>query len=345
MKTIAVLACAAALLVPAAASPDTAPYTIVGGTWVSGWEGRAIGPAWWLDGTTANYGVTMVGPGGFTRHMGGPNQRFPGMPSTRSVYWCSNCGESAPGGSWYAIGDGDHTNVPFTIDQTSRLQPVVVGQYSGDASTFTASWSADPNAKSFVAYIQDEGDTSATDWIVGQELPAGSSSVTFTNMNLNPNYAYEFDVFAFSGDIVNGPAPSVFNIASTRVDFVPSVLAQYGPQNGGPCFYCGPHVPPPPCPSWSAGCTMLVPTPPSSYRLCWHERGWSVSSSAAAPCASAKSVFHSYAADDKCVTGGTSFHECTVQGYRCAYRSSNGTLERVDCSSRREKGLIRFQTG
>jgi hypothetical protein len=235
--------------------------------------------------------------------------------------------------------------VPFAIDETSRLQPVVVGRYSGDANTFTAAWTADPNAKSFIAYIQNEGDTSATDWIVGQELPAGTSSVTFTGMNLNPSYAYEFDVFSFSGDIVNGPVPPVFDIASTRIDFVPSVLAQYGPQFGGPCFFCGPHVSPPPCPGWSAGCTTLVPTPPNIYRLCWKEHSWSVSSTAAAPCTSAKAVFNSYTADVKCATGGTSFHHCTVQAYVCAYRSSNGKSKRVDCSSRKEQGLIRFQSG
>lgn len=338
VKLVAALIGAAALLLPAAASPDAAPYTIVGGTWVNGWEGQLVGPAWWLDGPTQTYGVTMVGPGGFTKHMGGPNQRFPGMPSTRSIYWCSTCGDTSPGGSWYAIGDGDHTQETFTIDQSSRLQPIVIGQYSGDANTFTASWTADSNAQSFIAYVQDEGDTSATDWIVGQELPGTARSVTFANMGLNPDWGYEFDVFAFSGDIAGGSAPTVFNIASNRIDFVPSVLAANGPQTGPPRPICEDGCG---CLSCAIGPSVIIPPP---LRICGSlgpGLGWSLSAGHSVTCPSAKTLFHTYVSNEKCSTSGKSSRACTVKTYDCDYTRANKS-KTVRCTS--SKGEVMFKS-
>jgi hypothetical protein len=318
-----------AMSLPIASARPTDTFQIVGGTWVSGWSGRLISPAWWLDGPTPTYGVTLVGPDGFTKHMGGPNQRFPGMPSTRSTYWCSTCGENNPGGSWYAIGDGDHTKVTFAIDQSSRLQPVVIGQYSGDADTFTASWTADPNAKSFIVYVQDEGDDSATDWIAGKVLPAGSTTVTFTGMGLNPDWAYEFDIFAFSGDITGSTPPPVFNIASNRVDFVPSVLAK-APQTSEPKI-------PPRCsqpPFDLNGCFPHGnPRPdivsPAVLHSCGVQRvgtPLSVSASRSTPCPSAKTILRLYLLNSKCSKA------CSVRTYRCSSTKSSGK-KTVYCSS------------
>lgn len=322
------------MLLPIASAQPTDTFQIVGGTWVSGWSGQLISPAWWLDGPTQTYGVTLVGPDGFTKHMGGPNQRFPGMPSTRSTYWCSTCGENNPGGSWYAIGDGDHTKVTFSIDQSSRLTPVQIHQYSGDADTFTATWTADPNAKSFIVYVQDEGDTSATDWIVGKVLPAGSTTVMFTGMGLNPDWAYEFIIFAFSGDIIGGPAPTAFNIASNRIDFVPSVLAKTGPQSGDPKPRCYGSVA---CSCSGLGCSLHGgPGPdivsPAVVRSCGVQSvgpGWSVTAAGPTTCASARTTLRSYLSDSKCSTMAKS---CSVRIYRCSSKKSSGK-KTVYCSS------------
>jgi hypothetical protein len=328
------LAFAAVGAVPGGGASDAGIYQIVGGTWVSGSAGQLVGPAWWLDGPTSTYGVTLVGPNGFTKHMGGPNQRFPSMPSTRSIYWCNEtCGEQNPGGSWYAIGDGDHTNVSFTIDQSNRMQPVEIGQYSGDAETFTANWTADPSAQSFIVYIQNEGDQSATDWIVGEVLPGSATSVTFNDMSLNPTYAYEFDIFAFSGDIVNGPAPGVFNVASNRVDFVPSVLAATGPESGEPkpaCIGCiGPVV--------CGGCDIITPHVTKVCSVSDLGADWTISSPRTA-CDAARAVFDSYLralVAGKCSAGtAKSRKPCVVESYRCTTESTGDSTVRCASANR-----------
>jgi hypothetical protein len=344
-----------AVLPNASAQPVADPYQIVAGTWVSGWAGIFVGPAWWLDGPTQTYGVTMVGPDGFTKHMGGPNQRLPGMPSTRSTYWCNTtCGEKNPGGSWYAIGDGDHTKVTFTIDQSSRLSPLQITTYSGDAATFTATWNPEPDAKSFIAYVQDEGGTSAFDWIVGKILPAGSTTVTFADMGLNPEWGYEFNVFAYTGDITGATTPSVFNVASTRIDFVPGVLAKLGPQTGEPRFACYHGSMPGTLTTCSShggpacyDCDLHgVHSGPliAVYRRCGVQKvgsGWSLSVRPSATCASARTTFHAYVSNSKCTTTGTKLHACSVSSYRCSYTKS-GTIKYVHCTSK--NGLVMFSS-
>lgn len=240
-----VLALMFVLLEPSAqATPDgpagPSGFQVVGGTWVAGSSGTLLGPAWWLDGPTASFGVTVRGPAGFSRHIGGPAQRFLGMPSTRSIHWCDSCNLLQPGGSWSATADdGSQPSsvVPFSIDQNSRLTPVVLSRQSltTGVHTVSATWSAGADAASFIAYVQPQDSSSATEWTAGTILPADARSVTFTGLNLDPKVGYSIDVFGFSGDIASGVPPPVFNVASSRIDFLPGRPVSIGPRCYGWC--------------------------------------------------------------------------------------------------------------
>ena len=213
-------------------------FQVVGGTWVAGSSGTLLGPAWWLDGPTPSFGATVRGPAGFSRHIGGLAQRFLGMPSTRSIDWCDSCNLLQPGGSWSATADdGSQPSsvVPFSIDQSSRLTPVVLSRQSltTGVHTVSATWSAGADAASFIAYVQPQDSSSATDWTAGTILPADARSVTFTGLNLDPKVGYSIDVFGFSGDIAGTSPPSVFNVASSRIDFLPGQPISIGPGAGG----------------------------------------------------------------------------------------------------------------
>lgn len=204
------------------ASRSAGDFGISGGTWIIA-SGQVLGPAFVLDGPSSSFGATLAGPGGFSRHIGGPNQRFPGMPSTLSVNWCqpSECSMPATG-SWSAKGD-DGSQAAFSIDTASHLTPIVLTRDSFLSSTtgVTATWTAGTDAQSFAVYLQPASSTSATTWTAGMILSSGARGVTFSGLALDPKTSYSLDVFAFSDDIAGETIPSVFNIASDRIDFTP----------------------------------------------------------------------------------------------------------------------------
>ena len=226
------------LVVPGAAlaTPAAPSFQIVGGTWVTGSSGRLVGPAWELDSPLSSFTVTVTGPGGFQRRVGGFAQRFTGMPSTRSIHWCNpdSCDLTGIDGAWTAAGD-DGTQASFTIDQSVRLTPVAIDRWSFTSETHsvTGSWRAGSDAGSFVVYVQPASSNSATDWIAGKILPGSVRTVTFDGLDLAPATLYSFDIFAFSGDVAGGPPPAVFNIASDRVDFQPgrALVERFRPQD------------------------------------------------------------------------------------------------------------------
>jgi hypothetical protein len=206
-------------------------FQVVGGTWVAEASATLLGPAWLIDGPTSSFGATVRGPGGFSRHIGGPLQRYPGMPATRSINWCDSCNVLDAGGdvrtvsqptAWTASAD-DGTPGSFTIDRASRLTPVVLSRTGFDSSprSVTASWTAGADAKSFIVYVQRQDATSSTDWLAGTVLPADARSFSFGGLDLDPKVGYSLDIFGFSADIAGTTPPEVFNVASSRLDFLP----------------------------------------------------------------------------------------------------------------------------
>ena len=232
-----------------AASTETS-FNVVGGTWISGAEGRLLGPAWEMDAPTSTFLATVNGPDGFSRRIGGAPQRFIGMPSTRAIHWCTpeQCTLAPSVGAWTATGD-DKSQVAFSIDPASRLTPVVLDKNTFQSGTgeVTGTWTAGDDAKSFIVYVQPASSTSATVWTAGAILPAGARTVTFSGLGLDPATTYSLDIFGFAGDITGGPLPSVFNVASDRLDFTAGQ----------------PVVPSPPTPSPPRNSPLkIVPAPP-----------------------------------------------------------------------------------
>ena len=177
-----------------------------------------------MDAPTPTFGATVTGPEGFSRRIGGAPQRFIGMPSARAIHWCNpeQCKLPAATGPWTATGD-DKSQVAFSIDPASHLTPVVLDKTAFQSGTgeVTGAWTAGDDAQSFIVYVQPASSTSATVWTAGAILPADARTVTFSGLVLDPATVYSLDIFAFSGDITGGPLPSVFNVASDRLDFTP----------------------------------------------------------------------------------------------------------------------------
>jgi hypothetical protein len=226
---LAGLAIVLVAVAPGAQGAVAASFEIAGGTWVAGPSGQLMGPAWELDGPTATFGATVTGPNGFSRHIGGVTQRFPGMPSTRSIHWCqpAECTLPSSAASWLATGD-DNSQLSFPLDVGSRLTPVAIvanGFHSATVAV-SASWTAGTDAQSFIAYLQPANSTSATAWTAGQILPGSARSVTFTGLALDRSTLYSLDLFAFSGDIAGQGLPQAFNMASDRLDFRPGQVGR-----------------------------------------------------------------------------------------------------------------------
>jgi hypothetical protein len=216
--------------------PSRPPPNLVAGTWK--YNGQPEGMVYAVDSpdTTSQVSVRctyfydgLLGPA-----PGIPT--FPGMPATRFIQW-STSQSMVLAGMCYGAWVGEATGAEVPVDTSSQMSGVAIASTSLTATTshLAFSWSAPPDARSFLVLVvayPAPYDTPRS-WIAEQLLPGAVRSVDFGGLTLTPSTQYTALVYAFSADLgSSAPLEGQLNMQNTSIDFTPTA-AGGTPAGGG----------------------------------------------------------------------------------------------------------------